>query len=507
MRLQERAQKFTELQQQREQVLRAGGDPSRVDAAILQWKAEGGQPSPGPVSPPPTETPTPPPKSDVPDEQRIADLADRVSKGDKGAAQEMSDIGRLTDAVAASKKENGDRPSPFQTDIGGGGQERTPFDPGLGRDFSAPSINPPPVGAEAPTSQGGGGGPDLQFEEEPGGVRGWLGKNKDALIAGGLGAGISGLAQLIQGGHAGGKAMQSFTEGYMPTLRAEQQAELTRRQAGWESAFEDSKSLPPEVQGDPKFAPLVEAAYALQKDMEDGKIDNEKNMSNWLTQKAKFSGEVSEFMQGVQLERKADEARSQWEISQKLIDERVQMLQQQLTDAMLRPEQRRDIENQLLALRQEGESLRMKSEALRLQVEQAKATQTHREAVLQQGERRLGQGDKSLQLQEQRLSQMGGAGGGRAGWGALQAAGGVHAAQTPSELDPGRPMDQGLAMQHRFVTDPQLQQYIFSKLPEGTLGEENGQPVINIGGQTFPYTPEGLAQVFPLIAGELRGGR
>jgi len=65
----------------------------------------------------------------------------------------------------------------------------------------------------------------------------------------------------------------------------------------WESTYRGSQELPPEVLTDPKFASLAQAKAALDKDMQDGKVDNEKNVSTFLTEMMRFKTELKEVQQ------------------------------------------------------------------------------------------------------------------------------------------------------------------------------------------------------------------
>lgn len=77
-------------------------------------------------------------------------------------------------------------------------------------------------------------------------------------------------------------------------LQADQMAQLEQRHKMWGLAFDDSQSLPPEVLQDPQFATLAQAKAALDKDMMDGKVDNEKNVSMFLTELARYKPQLDQ---------------------------------------------------------------------------------------------------------------------------------------------------------------------------------------------------------------------
>lgn len=75
-------------------------------------------------------------------------------------------------------------------------------------------------------------------------------------------------------------------------LQTEQMAQLQRRHQMWDTAFSASQQLPAEVLQDPQFSSLAQAKASLDKDMMDGKVDNEKNVSLFLTELARFKPEL-----------------------------------------------------------------------------------------------------------------------------------------------------------------------------------------------------------------------
>jgi len=92
-----------------------------------------------------------------------------------------------------------------------------------------------------------------------------------------------------------GKGMQGVeAPSHVQRFKQEQLDQLNRRHSMWEGAFQQSQALPPEVLTDPKFASLAQAKVALDKDMQDGKVDNEKNVSMFLTEVQRFRPELEQ---------------------------------------------------------------------------------------------------------------------------------------------------------------------------------------------------------------------
>lgn len=92
-----------------------------------------------------------------------------------------------------------------------------------------------------------------------------------------------------------GRGMQGMeAPAHVQRFKAEQIDQLKRRHQMWDTAYQASQGLPPEVLQDPKFASLGQAKAALDKDMMDGKVDNEKNVSLFLTELARFKPELDQ---------------------------------------------------------------------------------------------------------------------------------------------------------------------------------------------------------------------
>lgn len=109
----------------------------------------------------------------------------------------------------------------------------------------------------------------------------------------------------------------------------EQQDMLRRRQGMWDDAYKQAQELPSDILTDPKFAPLAQAKANLDKDLADGKIDNEKNVSGFLTEMARFKKDLEDLSletktrQQLELEeRVAEGRREQAEAQRKALEAR-----------------------------------------------------------------------------------------------------------------------------------------------------------------------------------------
>jgi hypothetical protein len=90
-------------------------------------------------------------------------------------------------------------------------------------------------------------------------------------------------------------------------LRSNQMNQLTKRHQMFDDAFKQSQTLPTEVQTQPGFEALAKAKAALEKDAADGKIDNEKNVSGFLTEMSRARTDLEKLMQQTATTRKLEE--------------------------------------------------------------------------------------------------------------------------------------------------------------------------------------------------------
>jgi len=109
----------------------------------------------------------------------------------------------------------------------------------------------------------------------------WL---KQGLI--GLQGGIGGY---LSAAHPGYRPSEG---GIVQRWKDEQMDALKRRHAMWEGTYDMAQKLPSAVLTDPRLSSLASAKQALDKDMMDGKIDNEKNVSNFLTELQRHKADV-----------------------------------------------------------------------------------------------------------------------------------------------------------------------------------------------------------------------
>ena len=136
-----------------------------------------------------------------------------------------------------------------------------------------------------PVRPTGGGGVEVSTPEKT--PKRFLGMTGDTWkqIAMGAQRGIRGY---LKGGGWGDIGDGGFTGKW----QQDQIDQLKRRHQMWDTAYQASQGLPPEVLTDPQFAGLAQAKVALDKDMMDGKVDNEKNVSGFLTELARFKPEL-----------------------------------------------------------------------------------------------------------------------------------------------------------------------------------------------------------------------
>jgi hypothetical protein len=133
-------------------------------------------------------------------------------------------------------------------------------------------------------------------EEDPGYFQKLWRDSKGDLIKAAAATGLSFLGEGASD-FAGG-----FAEGSLRDLQIRQNEKLKRRQRSWEDAYTDARSIPSSVLENPAMSELAEAHKALLKDMEDGKVDNEKNISNFLMLKSQYADDIEQAKMDKQLE-------------------------------------------------------------------------------------------------------------------------------------------------------------------------------------------------------------
>jgi len=155
------------------------------------------------------------------------------------------------------------------------------------------SMSPPPgiAGASSPSVPPGGAGPSPAVPEGDSGGFWQSNQAKDmgSLLASSLGGAL--------GGAIGGNWRMGAAAGGMDavkTIQAKQEDALKRMHGAWEAAYNDAMALPVEVHTTPGLEVVAQAQQALIKDLQDGKVDNEKNLSNWFKAKAMYGKEIED---------------------------------------------------------------------------------------------------------------------------------------------------------------------------------------------------------------------
>jgi hypothetical protein len=207
---------------------------------------------------------------DEPQNIQLSNILENAAKGDPGAKDFLP---ALADSYKLGPQDSQD-PVTLSS-----GKEITPFDTGMtqGYESELPEINAIPEQGisklEAPA-------------EEEGPKRDW-GTALDKIAVG-----------LADVGSALGSGQRPQGGGYemsLSRLQADQQQQLSRRQRAWEDAYNSATSLDGELLQQEGMEELAQAHAAILKDLEDGKIDNEKTLSNFLTAKSKYSREIEQY--------------------------------------------------------------------------------------------------------------------------------------------------------------------------------------------------------------------
>jgi hypothetical protein len=225
----------------------------------------------------------------------LRDLFARLQKKDPGASQEvqalgkgMSDMGDSGDAgdygtsqrpptIGIHNDSSDDIPLPevgLATHLSGryGEESQAPEQTGAPQAGGSPATD-----SSSSSSSSGGGGHD------------W------GTLLRMAGSGFSSLGHNF--GNSNPAEEGSINKMGVERLRADQMNALKQRHSMWDTAYKHSQELPPEVLSDPRFATLATAKAALDKDMLDGKIDNEKNVSLLLTELARHKDELDQVSQ------------------------------------------------------------------------------------------------------------------------------------------------------------------------------------------------------------------
>jgi hypothetical protein len=127
---------------------------------------------------------------------------------------------------------------------------------------------------------------------------------KKDLLAAGLGLVGAGVAKAF-GGDAG-KFMEGYAAPTVEGMQQRQQMENQRSQKVWADQWEQVQQLPAEVMNDPKFQELRDAAQAMAKDMEGGNVANPKTAANFMMARAKFKDDLEGIQQKLAIGREIE---------------------------------------------------------------------------------------------------------------------------------------------------------------------------------------------------------
>lgn len=180
----------------------------------------------------------------------------------------------------------------------------------LGPGFSSVQVDSPPTDDLQPL----GGGPATSIQEQPTSL---ASRDLDLPMLGSAEQRLTGQAEpeekqafpwqdllsrlsvgLVDVGNAVGNPRAPVGGGLYEMnreyLRQGQMDQLRRRHDMFDDAYKQAQALPTEIYTDPKYAGLSSAKAALEKDAADGKIDNEKNVSNFLTEMSRAKRDLEQ---------------------------------------------------------------------------------------------------------------------------------------------------------------------------------------------------------------------
>ena len=166
------------------------------------------------------------------------------------------------------------------------GQSVSPFDAKLG-----PSEEDGPEPGVMNTGQSGYQNRHVldspEGESRPGFFHSDEFKNIANMGMGMLGGAAGGaLAGDWRAGMAGGGAVQ------LRDFQNKQKDMLDRQHKAWESAYNDAISMPADIHTTPGMEEVAKAQQAILRDLQDGKVDNKQTLTNWLTVKAMYGGDI-----------------------------------------------------------------------------------------------------------------------------------------------------------------------------------------------------------------------
>lgn len=245
----------------------------------------------------------------------LSSMLDLKALGADLAAGKVKNAPGLADQVVGSSKPPAKKTSKF---------DFTPGPSGMSESLGSvmPSLDEERAASAAsatPAPDAGGGGVETRDVET--GSQGEEKAPRDwGTLAAKLSVGLTDIGNAF--GNANAKVGGGIYEMSKDKLQQQQIAQLKQRHGMWDQAYQDAQALPAEVLQDPQFASLAQAKAALEKDMLDGKIDNEKNVSTFLTEKARYARDLEQLgidtkaQQQLGVEAKLSEGRAAQEAAQ-----------------------------------------------------------------------------------------------------------------------------------------------------------------------------------------------
>lgn len=274
------------------------------------------------------------------------------------------------------------------------GQSVSPFDAKLGASVEAPSA---PGSGVQNTGQGGYANRHVLDSAEPEARPGFFKSDQFknianmgmGLLGGALGGALSGN---WRAGMAGGGAVQ------LKDFQDKQKDMLDRRHKAWESAYNEAAALPTEIHQTPGMEEVAKAQQALMKDLQDGKVDNEQNLTNFLKVKAMYGGDIEKMTMDKKLadQKRVEDENFQNDAMRK--SQRAEQLQALVADNNTPPAQREAAAAELATIRQDLEMQRDR-DATR------EATAANQAADAQYRQASLGLQQQGIGLQRERLNQ------------------------------------------------------------------------------------------------------
>jgi hypothetical protein len=209
------------------------------------------------------------------------------------------------------------------------------------------------------------------------------------LLGGALGGALSGN---WRAGMAGGGAVQ------LADFQQKQKDMLDRRHKAWESAYNEAAALPADIHTTPGMEEVAKAQQALMKDLQDGKVDNEQNLTNFLKVKAMYGGDIEKMTMDRKLadQKRMEDEKFQNDAMRK--SQRAESLQAIVADPMTPEPQKQAAMAELATIRQDLEIQKDRDATREATIENQRRDDEYRRAS-------LGVQQQGLGIQQQRLNQ------------------------------------------------------------------------------------------------------